>query len=100
MLVAGLETRDELGPASAVVVLNSSVHKDGTLTSAAQERILQGYIVLAKGYAPRLVLTRGSPPAGSWVDTVSTQFAGLGLKCPIDLVGPVGNTHDEALAVA
>jgi uncharacterized SAM-binding protein YcdF (DUF218 family) len=100
VLVAGLEIRDDLGSAPAVVVLSSSVHKDGSLTSHAQERIVQGYLILGKGYAPRLVLTRGSPPAGSWVDSVAAQMSALGLHMPIEVVGPVRNTHDEALAVA
>ena len=87
--------------APAVVVLASGVRHDGTLSTTAQDRILRGYELLRRGYAARLVLTRpANDDSDSWVRGVRLQMQTLGLDYPIDVVGPVLNTHDEALAVA
>ena len=91
---------DPLQPSDAVVSLSSKVYPDGTLDERAQLRVLHAYELLAASAAPRLVLTRIAPPYPSSLPMVRRQMRQLGLRCPIDEVGPTLNTHDEALAVA
>jgi uncharacterized SAM-binding protein YcdF (DUF218 family) len=100
VLVRGLERRDALRPAPAVVVLGSFARRDGTLSGSAQDRALHGYSVLARGSAERLVLTRPEASAPAWDQTIRNQMSELHLANPVDVVGPVRNTHDEAVAVA
>lgn len=91
---------DPLVPAPAVVVLSSSVHRGGALSSRAQDRALEGFTVLRGGYAPLLVLTDSVQEDGSQVPAVRGQMRVLGLRFPVEVTGPVRDTHDEALAVA
>ncbi len=99
-LMPPLLRADPPAPAPAVVVLASTLQQDGELSSPAQDRLIHGYELLGQGYARRLVLTRLRPPKPSYVPTVRRQMQALRLDYPIDEVGPVGNTHDEAVAVA
>ncbi len=99
-LMPSLERKDILQPSPAVVVLSASVEKDHSLTDRAQARILQGYKLLRQGYAQHLVLTHATVPFGSEEPAVRAQMQWLGLDYPIEVTGPVDNTHDEALAVA
>jgi uncharacterized SAM-binding protein YcdF (DUF218 family) len=99
-LIRGLERKDEMATAPAVVVLGSYVHSDQSLSSTAQERAVRGFAVLRQEYAPRLVLTRPALAEQSWEPAVRRQMGELGLDYPVDVVGPAGNTHEEALAVA
>lgn len=91
---------DALQPADAIVSLSSEVYPDGSLDDHAQLRVLHAYELLGAGAAPRLVLTRIASSRPSVVPAVRRQMRQLGLHCPIDEVGWVRNTHDEALAVA
>jgi uncharacterized SAM-binding protein YcdF (DUF218 family) len=91
---------DSLQSAQAVVSLSSDIYPDGTLDEHAQLRVFHAYELLGAGAAPRLVLTRIALPRPSSVPLVRRQMRLLGLRCPIDEVGPTHNTHDEALAVA
>ena len=101
-LVRGLRrpADDPAATAPAVVVLGSFVYKDQTLSAAAQQRIVEGYRVLGEKRAPLLVLTSTLPGAPSWEALVTRQMTSLGIRDPVEVVGPVRNTHDEALAVA
>jgi uncharacterized SAM-binding protein YcdF (DUF218 family) len=96
----GWSRTDPLAQAPAVVVLAGNAHTDGTLSSAALDRIFEGYLVLRGNYAPRLILTRAQTEQGSWTAIVRRQMNELNIHYPIDVVGPVVNTHDEACAVA
>lgn len=91
---------DPLTSAPAVIVLSSSVHRDGALSSRAQDRALEGFSVLRGGYAPLLVLTDSVQEDGSQVPALRGQMRTLGLRFPVEVTGPVRDTHDEALAVA
>lgn len=91
---------DRLQPASAIVVLSSSVHVNHELTSEAQDRIVKAYELLRAGLAPRLVLSDATVQNGSQVPTVRRQMARLGLDYPVDDSGPAHDTHDEAVNVA
>lgn len=99
-LMRGLTRTDVLRPCPAVVVLSSSIHKDKTLEADAQSRVLQGYLLLRQRYAPCLVLTDATVPFGAQAPTVRRQMAQLAFNYPVDEVGPVGTTHDEAVCVA
>ena len=101
-LVRGLERRDTLRPAPAVVVLGAVVHEDGSLADASQDRFLGAYAVLRGGYAPRMVVTdpEESSTIRSWRPALSRQMRELGLDYPVEVVGPVHNTADEAKLVA
>jgi len=93
---------DALRKADAVVVLSSSVRATGEMDSAFQVRVLHGYEVIRQGFAPRLVVTRLERRIArhSAVPAVKKQLGLLRLDIPIDEVGPVSNTHDEATQVA
>lgn len=92
--------RDPLRPVEAVVVLGSDIFPDGQMSDAAQIRLLRGYEVIRQGYAKRLVITRLQPPKRSYQPPISAQFDRLGFDIPLEEVGPVRNTHDEALKVS
>lgn len=100
ILMKPLERVDTLRPVPAIVVLSSHAQKDGELSASAQERILQGYTLLRQGYAPTLVLTQATEYFGNQIPAVRQQMEALGLNYPIEEVGPVSNTHDEAVKVA
>jgi uncharacterized SAM-binding protein YcdF (DUF218 family) len=95
-----LVQRDPLQQVDAVVVLSSSLSRDGELSEMALQRVLHGVELVHAGYAPRLVLTRLPAPWTSSVPAVRRQMAAFGLDFPIIETPIVGNTHDEALAVA
>jgi uncharacterized SAM-binding protein YcdF (DUF218 family) len=84
----------------AVVVLSSHVQKAQTLDSQAQERMLRAYELLRTGQAQGVVVTEATLDYGSQAPIARAQMHTLGLDYPFDTVGPVSNTHDEALAVA
>lgn len=99
-LVPTLVRSDALAHAPAIVVLSTSAHKDGTLDSSGQERSVQAYLLLRQHYAGSLVLTRSVRIIGDQTPAVQAQMRVLGLDFPVETVGPVANTHDEAVAVA
>lgn len=86
--------------APAVVVLSSHVQKGQTLDARAQERMVRGYELVGEGRAQRLVVTEAALVYGSQAPVVRAQMRALRLTFPVDTVGPVRDTHDEALAVA
>src|SRR5262249_38160601 len=91
---------DPVRPCEAVVSLSSEVYSDGSLDDRARLRLLHAYELLASGAARRLVITRLVLPRQSAAPVVRRQMRALHLIFPVDEVGPVDNTHDEALAVA
>jgi uncharacterized SAM-binding protein YcdF (DUF218 family) len=86
--------------ADAVVVLSSRVQPDGDLTTHAETRLLRGLELVEAKYAPRLILTELPPPGPSYRDAAREMAKRLGITAEIESVGPVGDTHDEAVAVA
>lgn len=97
-----LAREDVLRPSDAVVVLSSNIRKSGEFDDAFQNRVLHGYEVLRQGFAPRLLVTRLAPlsTGKSYVPGIRRQFRMLQFDYPIEEVGPVENTFDEARAVA
>jgi len=99
-LMSGLQRSDPPGRAPAVVVLSNTLFKDGTLSTEFQDRVLHGLEVLQQGDAGTLVLTRAADSAEEPGVMVRAEMRSLRIDFPIDVVGPVYNTHDEAVAVA
>jgi uncharacterized SAM-binding protein YcdF (DUF218 family) len=99
-LMRGLQRNDPRQSAPAVVVLGDYLLSGETLGSGAQNRMLHGFEVLKRGDAGVLVLTHSVNPEQAWAAVVRSQMRDMGLKFPVEDVGPVANTHDEAVAVA
>jgi hypothetical protein len=99
-LVAHTVREDPLQAGDAVVFLSSDVTGAGRLDAYATERLLSALEVLHDGWAPVLVHTR--LPAD--YRSPDEDFAGLlrltGTTAAVEEVGPISNTHDEALKVA
>jgi uncharacterized SAM-binding protein YcdF (DUF218 family) len=87
-------------PADAVVVLGGGYVNGSTLAIQEQDRLLQGMYLLKAGYANRLVLTRPGGFAQDSPEIAQREMQQLGMNFAVDVVGPVRNTHDEALALA
>lgn len=97
-LADGLVRRDAQRPADAVLVLGSRLQADGQPTTAAMSRLLHGLALVAQGHAPRLIVTELQPPARSHADLARAWLRGFNLEAEVIALGPVRNTHDEALA--
>src|SRR5687767_8779625 len=91
---------DPLEKAPAVVILAAGVDKRGVMNSNARTRLDRGLELVGQGYAPRMVLTEASTHTASWAPIVRRHVRDIGLDFPIDSVGPVVNTHDEAVVVS
>jgi uncharacterized SAM-binding protein YcdF (DUF218 family) len=98
--VKGVVREDTLQSVPAVVVLDSEVRHNDLLTDRAQPRILYALELLRQGLARELVVTRRVPPERSSVPAVHGLMSRLRFDYPVQEVGLVENTHDEALAVA
>jgi uncharacterized SAM-binding protein YcdF (DUF218 family) len=99
-LAEGLVRRDPPGDADAVFVSASNLQLDGEPTCNSQTRLLRGLELVGEGRTSRLVLAELRPPKPSYVPVARIAMERLGLHAEIVTVGPVGNTHDEAVAVA
>lgn len=95
-----LPRHDELTKSDAVFVLASSMQPDGDFTSYSMSRLLRGLELLGEGWAPILVLSETADTAGRYERSARRLMDRLGLAQQIVIVGPVRNTHDEAVAVA
>jgi uncharacterized SAM-binding protein YcdF (DUF218 family) len=95
----GLVRRDPPQKADAVFVLASGLQQDGELSSVAMSRLLGGFELLGEGFAPRLVLSELPSPNPSYREAAAALMKSLGMSHEILVVGPVLNTHDEAVAV-
>jgi len=99
-MVQRLDRQDEIENSDAVVVLASGYFENGVIAARSQDRVLHGLELLHAGYAPRLVLTRPTVIVGDWPAMVEDEMHQLGEDYPVDVVGPVRDTHDEAVVVA
>lgn len=87
-------------PANAVVVLLASIQRDDDFGTPSLERTLHGLELVRQGFAPRLILTQGPAPQGSHRVAALRLMADLRMPCPLEMVGPVSDTHDEAILVS
>jgi len=95
-----LPRRDALVKADAVFVLASGLQADGELTTASMSRLVRGLELIGEGWAPLLILTELAPPHPSYRAAAQALTKSLGLEVEIVAVGPVRNTHDEAVLVS
>jgi uncharacterized SAM-binding protein YcdF (DUF218 family) len=99
-LAAGLPRRDAVGPADAVFVLSSDVQDDGELTSTAMSRLVHGLEQIGEGHTARLIVSELPPPKRSYAAAARVLVKDLALHAEVFAVGPVYNTHQEAVQVA
>lgn len=85
--------------ADAVVVLLASIQEDDDFGTPSLERTLHGIGFVRRNAAPRLILTQGTRPQGSHRAAAMHLMADLKIHCPLTVVGPAKDTHDEALHV-
>lgn len=85
--------------ADAVVVLLAHIQPDDDFGNPSLERLMRGLELMRAGLAPRLILTQGYAPQGSHRAAATKLLRGLGISYPMSVLGPVRDTHDEALAV-
>jgi uncharacterized SAM-binding protein YcdF (DUF218 family) len=96
----GLVRRDPLQPAEAVFVFGSRLQADGEPTTEAMSRLLKAIELVAEGHARHLVVSELPPPSRAHAPIAREWTRRLGVDCDVLSVGPVRNTHDEAMAVA
>jgi len=95
-----LPRRDPLQKADAIFVLASGLQLDGDLSPPSMSRLLRALELIGEGWAPRLILSELPKPYPRYRDTAAKLIESLGLEAEIIVVGPVRNTHDEAVAVS
>lgn len=100
VLMPGLEHRDPLRAAPAIAVLSGQVLRDGTINASGQARVDYAFLLLRQGYSDRLIVTRGVASVGREPPVIREQMRLLGLNYPADEVGPVADTHDEAVKIS
>jgi uncharacterized SAM-binding protein YcdF (DUF218 family) len=98
-LAAGLPRRDRPAPADAVYVLASAVRANGDLSAEALARLVHGLELVHDGLAPRLILAELAAPEDHFAQTARRLMRELGITAELVAVGPVANTHDEAVLV-
>jgi uncharacterized SAM-binding protein YcdF (DUF218 family) len=99
-LAQGLVRRDPPQPADAVFVFGSRLQADGEPTSEAMSRLLKGVELVAEGRTRYLVVSELPPPSRRYAPVAREWTKLLAPGCEVLSVGPVRNTHDEAVAVA
>lgn len=95
-----LPRQDPLRKADAVFVLSSGLQSDGELSISSMPRLVRGLELIGEGWTPRLILSELPHPKPKYQDAASKLIASLGMNAEILVVGPIRNTHDEAVAVA
>jgi uncharacterized SAM-binding protein YcdF (DUF218 family) len=95
----GLAREDPRQKADAVFVLASGLQGDGDLSTVAMSRLLGGLELMGEGWAPRLILSELPAPGPRYRDAACKLMDSLGMSQEVLTVGPVLNTHDEAVAV-
>lgn len=98
-LAEDLVRRDPLQKADAVFVLSSQVQRDGDLTPSSMARLLHGLELVGDAYATRLILSELHQKRPPYAAAARALMGHLHLDGELLVVGPVRNTHDEALAV-
>jgi uncharacterized SAM-binding protein YcdF (DUF218 family) len=100
LMTRNLVRKDPLVAGDAIFVFSSRVQKGGELTTVAQARLIHGLALLKEGFAPRLVLSELKGSDASYLAAARRLMTELGLPGEVIAIGPVGNTHDEAVSLA
>jgi uncharacterized SAM-binding protein YcdF (DUF218 family) len=99
-LAAGLVRSEAPVRADAVFPLASSLQDDGGLTVASLPRLLRALELVAQGHTRRVILSELQEPNPAAAPAVRELMAALGIEAELIVVGPVGSTRDEVVAVA
>jgi uncharacterized SAM-binding protein YcdF (DUF218 family) len=92
--------RDPLVRADAIFVLRYHLQADGEPTTPAMSRLLHGLELVGQGWAPRLVLSEISLAHPHYTRLARHWMETLGRPIELETVGPIFNTHDEAVRLA
>jgi uncharacterized SAM-binding protein YcdF (DUF218 family) len=96
----GLVRRDPVRDADAVFVFGSRLQTDGEPTADAMSRLLKGLELVAAGHAPRLVVSELYPPSMPYAPIARAWAGEFAPKAEVLAIGPVRNTHDEAVLLS
>jgi uncharacterized SAM-binding protein YcdF (DUF218 family) len=94
----GLVRSDPPEAADAVFVLGSRIQMDGEPTTDAMSRLLRGLELVAEGRSRRLIVSETPGPQGRYAPIAEAWAALFAPGTEVVAVGPILNTHDEALA--
>ena len=98
-MAEGLVRRDPVQAADAVFVFGSRVQDDGDPTTDAMSRLLKGVELVAEDRAPYLVVSEVRGMKGRYTPIARDWVGRFAPKAEVLTVGPIGNTHGEAVAV-
>jgi uncharacterized SAM-binding protein YcdF (DUF218 family) len=98
LLITGLVRDDALSAADAVLVLSSNVQDDGDPTSVQLARLYRGLEIVRDGLAPRLIVTELPDNFARQSPFAARMLSRCRPEAELVVLGPVRNTHDEALA--
>ncbi len=96
----GLVRRDPVQAGDAVFVFASRVQVDGDPSSAAMSRLLRGLELVREGRSSWLVVSEMPPPHGRYAPIAEAWVQRFVPSARVVAVGPIMNTHGEAVAVA
>ncbi len=96
----GLVRRDPPQLADAVFVFGSRLQADGEPTTDAMSRLLKGVELVAEGRAQYLVVSELPAPSRRYAPLAREWTKRFAAGREVLSVGPVRNTHDEAVLVA
>jgi uncharacterized SAM-binding protein YcdF (DUF218 family) len=99
-LARGLVRREAPRTADAVFVLSSNMQPDGDPTPAALARLVHGLELIGEGHSEVLVLSEIRSDGDAYATLARTLLAHLKLHAEVVVIGPVVNTHDEAVDMA
>jgi uncharacterized SAM-binding protein YcdF (DUF218 family) len=97
-MVDGLVRRDPLQAGDAVFVLGSRIQMDGDPTTDAMSRLVKGLELVVEGRARHLIVSETPGPQGRYAPIAEAWAALFAPGVDVLAVGPIVNTHDEALA--
>jgi uncharacterized SAM-binding protein YcdF (DUF218 family) len=95
----GLVRRDHLEAADAVFVFGSRIQTDGDPTTNAMSRLLKGVELVADGRARHLVVPEIQGMPGRYTPIARDWVARFAPQAEVLTVGPITNTHGEAVAL-
>jgi len=98
-MAEGLVRRDPVQAADAVFVFGSRVQLDGDPTTDAMSRLLRGVELVADGRARYLIVSEIRGKHGRYTPLAQDWVARYAPKAEVLTVGPIRNTHGEAVAV-
>jgi uncharacterized SAM-binding protein YcdF (DUF218 family) len=94
--------RSDAAPADAdaIFVFSSSIQADGDPGTGSMARLVRGLELLGEKRAPRLIVSELPPPIPSYERIARQWMQHLGVAGELRAIGPVWNTHDEAVGLA